>query len=100
GEPSQNGWSVGGHVGWEHDTRDYFFDPWRAIGLSVDAGYTLTALERGDRLSQVWTALELLRLFQLAPGHVLAVDGYGVATFGDIKLFDQLANAGGPTRLR
>ena len=25
---------------------------------------------------------------------------YGVATFGDIKLFDQLTNAGGPTTLR
>jgi len=100
GEPSQSGWRATGQIGWEHDTRDYFFDPWRAVGLSVGAGYTLTALERGDRLSQLSAEIELLRLFQLAPGHVLAVDGDAAATFGDIRLFDQLTIAGGPIALR
>jgi hypothetical protein len=100
GEPQQSGWRATGQIGWEHDTRDYFFDPWRAVGLSVGAGYTLTALERGDRLSQLSSEVELLRLFQLAPGHVLAVDGDAAATFGTIRLFDQLTIAGGPTALR
>jgi len=100
GEPVQDGWRMNVGVGWQHDTRDYFFDPWRAVGLSVAAGYTLTTLDRGGRLSQGSASLELLRLTQLAPGHVLAVDGNAEATFGDVQLFDQLTFAGGPVALR
>jgi len=100
GEMPQNGWRMSGRLRFEHDTRDYVFDPWRAVGLNAEVFYTLTALERGDRLSQVSAAAEVLRLFELAPGHVLAVDGDVAATFGDIRLFTQLTPAGGPLLLR
>jgi hypothetical protein len=100
GEMPQNGWRAGGRILLEHDTRDYVFDPWRAVGLSAAVSYTLTALERGDRLSQVTAGAMLLRLFELAPGHVLAIAGEGGATFGDVKLFTQLVSAGGPLALR
>ena len=42
----------------------------------------------------------LLRLFELAPGHVLAIAGESSATFGDVELFAQLTSAGGPLALR
>jgi hypothetical protein len=100
GEPAQNGWRLSGAIGWDHDTRDFFYDPWRAVGVAIDARYTMTALDGGDRLSQVTVGAELLRLFELAPGHVLGVDGEGAATFGDVRTFAQLPSAGGPAALR
>jgi hypothetical protein len=100
GEMPQNGWRTGGRVWLQHDTRDYLFDPWRAVGVRVGAEYALTALEAGDRMSQVSLGAVLLRLFELAPGHVLAVQGEGNATMGDIRLFAQLTSAGGPLALR
>ena len=100
GEQPQNGWRLSGRLGLEHDTRDFFYDPWRAVGVSLDLRYTLTALDDGDRLSQVTAGIELLRLFELAAGHVLAVDGASVATFGDVRTFAQLPSAGGPAALR
>jgi hypothetical protein len=100
GEAPQNGWRVSGRLGWDHDTRDYFFDPWRAVGWSATIGYTLTALSQGDRLSQVSAGASLLRLFEIAPGHVFAIAGESSATFGDVQLFAQLPTAGGPLALR
>jgi hypothetical protein len=100
GQQPHEGWRLSGLLGLEHDTRDFFYDPWRAVGLAVDLRYTLTALDDGDRLSQVTAGVELLRLFELAPGHVLAVDGASAATFGDIRTFAQLPSAGGPAALR
>jgi hypothetical protein len=100
GEMPQDGWRGSVQLGWTHDTRDYVFDPWRAVGLSVSLAYTLTALDRGDRLSQVSAGVDVLRLFQIAPGHVVAVAGDGAATFGDVRFFDQLTIAGGPFALR
>ena len=100
GEMPQNGWRVSGRLGLEHDTRDYAFDPWTAVGLTAAVSYSFTALERGDRLSEAMTSVELLRLFELAPGHVLALDGAASSTFGDIRLFAQLVSAGGPLALR
>jgi hypothetical protein len=100
GEPPQNGWRLGGRLQLDHDTRDYLFDPWTAAGLSAGVGYAFTALESGSRLSQVSAGAMLLRLFELAPGHVLGIAGETSATFGDIKLFAQLTSAGGPLALR
>jgi hypothetical protein len=100
GEAPQSGWRASGRLGWDHDTRDYFFDPWRAVGWSATVGYTLTALAQGDKLSQVSAGASLLRLFELAPGHVLAISGESSATFGDVQLFAQLPSAGGPLGLR
>ena len=100
GETPQSGWRASGRIALEHDTRDYVFDPWRAVGLSAAVGYTLTALEQGKQLSQLSAGGMLLRLFELAPGHVLAIAGEGSATFGDIQLFAQLPTAGGPLALR
>jgi hypothetical protein len=100
GETPQSGWRATGRLSLEHDTRDYAFDPWRAVGVSAAVGYTLTGLDGGGRLSQVSVGGMLLRLFELAPGHVLAIAGEGSATFGDVQLFAQLTSAGGPLGLR
>ncbi len=100
GEAPQPGWRATGRLGFNHDTRDYLFDPWTAVGLSAGVGYALTALESGSRLSQGSTGVEALRLFELAPGHVLAAAVEGAATFGDIRLASQLTGAGGPLGLR
>jgi hypothetical protein len=100
GEAPQPGWRATGRLGFNHDTRDYAFDPWTAVGLSAAVGYSLTALDGGSRLSQGSTGVEALRLFELAPGHVLAGAVEGAATFGDIRLASQLTGAGGPLGLR
>jgi hypothetical protein len=44
--------------------------------------------------------VDALRLFELAPGHVLALAAEAVATFGDLRLRSQMLSAGGPTGLR
>ena len=100
GEMPQSGWQLMGRAWLHHDTRDYLFDPWRAVGVRLGAGYTLTALDAGDRLSRFGVGSFLLRLFELAPGHVLAAAAEGSVAFGDIRLFSQLESAGGPLELR
>jgi hypothetical protein len=100
GQAPQPGWRLDTHVGFDHDTRDYIIDPWRAVGLDVGAGYSLTALENGTRLGQVNGGVEALRLFELLPGHVLALDVDAAATAGDLRLPVQLTSAGGPAGLR
>ncbi len=101
GEPELPGYRVNARVGLLHDTRDFLYDPWHAVGLDVGVGYTLTLLESGGgNLSQVSAGAEALRLFEMAPGHVFAVDGQLAMTAGDIRLRSQLTGAGGPTALR
>jgi hypothetical protein len=100
GDGDEPGYQVSGRVALIHDTRDFLYDPWRAVGASVGVGYALTLLDDGQRLSQVGASGEALRLLELAPGHVLALDGVAAATFGDIRLPSQLTGAGGPTGLR
>ena len=100
GQPSQPGWRYGAAIGFFHDDRDFFIDPWRAIGVQLDLGATLTSLESGDRLLQLTASAELLRLFELRPGHVLAVDLQASATGGDIQRRSQLLRLGGATGLR
>jgi hypothetical protein len=94
------GFQISGRISLLHDTRDFLYDPWRAIGADLGVGYALTALDDGERLSQVGLGAEALRLFELTPGHVLALDGSAAATFGDIRLPNQLTGAGGPDGLR
>jgi hypothetical protein len=84
----------------DHETRDYFIDPWRAVGFDVSVEYGLTILERGTRLSQVSADAEALRLFELLPGHVLGVDITGAATAGTLELRSQLVASGGLFGLR
>ena len=100
GDTPQPGYQVSGRLVLAHDTRDFLFDPWHAVGGSLGVGYALTALEDGERLSQVSVAAGALRLFELAPGHVLALDAGVNATFGDIGLKVQLTDAGGQGGLR
>jgi hypothetical protein len=100
GDTPQPGYQVSGRLVLAHDTRDFLFDPWHAVGGTLGVGYALTALEGGQRLSQVSVAGGALRLFELAPGHVLAVDASVAATFGDIRLKVQLPDAGGQGGLR
>ncbi|MDB4981175.1 MAG: hypothetical protein JWM82_1927, partial [Myxococcales bacterium] len=100
GEKPQPGTTVGAHVGVDHDTRDYFIDPWTAVGFSASVGYSLTALADGTTLSQVGAGFEALRLFELVPGHVLGVDVTGGAELGDLRLGSQLLAAGGLAGLR
>ncbi len=95
------GYRVSARVGLLHDTRDFLYDPWHAVGLNAGVGYTLTVLENGGgNLSQISGGLEALRLFEMAPGHVFAVDGQFAITGGDLHLPSQLTGAGGPAALR
>jgi hypothetical protein len=100
GDVPQPGYMVSGRLALAHDSRDFLFDPWHAVGGSVGVGYALTALEDGERLSQVSVGGSALRLFELAPGHVLGLDASAAATFGDIELPVQLTDAGGQGGLR
>ncbi|HEX2657450.1 MAG TPA: hypothetical protein VHU40_04230 [Polyangia bacterium] len=100
GEAPQPGWRLSANLLYEHDDRDYLIDPWRAVGVSFDVGYTLTALENGERLSQVQGRAEFLRLFELAPGHVLGIDLDASVTAGDIRKRSQLYRLGGASGLR
>jgi hypothetical protein len=100
GEAPQPGYKLSTGVGLEHDSRDYIIDPWRAVGLDASVGYSLTALENGTRLSQVGASAGALRLIELLPGHVLALDATAGATFGDLRLSSQYRSAGGSTGLR
>ncbi len=100
GDMPQAGYQASGRLVLAHDTRDFLFDPWHAVGGSLGVGYALTALDDGERLSQASVAAGALRLFELAPGHVLALDASVAATFGDIRLKVQLTDAGGQGGLR
>ena len=101
GETPQAGWRAGGRAWLQHDTRDYLFDPWTRRRRPPPAPATrFTALERASGCRRSRRAAMLLRLFELAPGHVLALAGEGSATCGDIRLFAQLTSAGGPLALR
>jgi hypothetical protein len=100
GAPRRPGYDLRVSVGIDHDTRDYIIDPWRAVGLAARAGYGLTLLEDGQRLSQVGASGEVLRLFELLPGHVLGVDASGGAELGSIAVRAQLTDAGGILGLR
>ncbi len=93
-------WRLSGSLFFDHDDRDYFIDPWRAIGVGFGVHYSLTGLETGEQLSQFGTGVELLRLFELLPGHVLAMNLQGGVTFGDIRVRSQLGQIGGPGGLR
>jgi hypothetical protein len=94
------GTQISGRLELIHDTRDFLYDPWRAVGARLGVVYALTALDDGERLSQVGLGAEALRLLELSPGHVLGVDAVAAATFGDIRLPSQLTGAGGPDGLR
>lgn len=101
GDPTP-GWRLAGHVGVDHDDRDFIIDPWRAVGLGASVGYTLSALDDGRRFQQVGVGASALRLFELRPAQVLAVSLEAGATwiFGDAALRSQLTRAGGPAGLR
>jgi hypothetical protein len=95
------GYRVNARLGLLHDTRDFLYDPWHAVGLSAGVGYTLTALGGGGgNLSQISAGAEALRLFEMAPGHVFALDGQFAITAGDIRLPGQLSGVGGPAGMR
>ena len=100
GAPPEPGWRLSGSVILEHDDRDYFIDPWHAFGVEVDAGYTLTALENGQRFSQFFGGAELKRIIELAPGQVLGFDFKLNGTLGDLRKRSQLYNLGGAAGLR
>ncbi|HLK92763.1 MAG TPA: hypothetical protein VKZ18_22915 [Polyangia bacterium] len=99
GQP-QPGYQLSARLVLAHDTRDFLFDPWHAVGASLAVGYALTRLDDGERLSQATAGAGALRLFELAPGHVLGLDVTTAATFGDIQLPVQLTDAGGVGGLR
>jgi hypothetical protein len=100
GQPAQPGWRAAARVGLTHDSRDFLFDPWHAVGLSVAFGYSFTALDDGRRFSNVSAGVEALRLIELRPGHVLAIAAEAGAVLGDVRLPNQLMAAGGPANVR
>jgi hypothetical protein len=93
-------WRVAGSVFLEHDDRDYFIDPWRSFSVRASFGVSVLGLQSGERLRQVSGVVEVLRLIELRPGHVLALDASVAATFGDIRVRSQLTQIGGPGELR
>ncbi|HEY6476520.1 MAG TPA: hypothetical protein VI456_08040, partial [Polyangia bacterium] len=97
--PALPGTQASGRLVMAHDTRDFLYDPWYAVGASLGVGYTLTALEDGKNLSQVSVGAGALRLIEMAPGHVLALNATVAATFGDLQVPVQLTDAGGLTGL-
>jgi len=101
GVPSP-GWRGFVSVGIEHDDRDYIIDPWRAKGFGASVGYALTRLDDGQQRSHLSGGVEVLRLWELAPGHVLAgrIDVAATHPLGGAVLRSQLARAGGPGALR
>jgi hypothetical protein len=100
GDPRRPGTTFGASAGLYHDTRGYYIDPWRAFGLTATATYQLTLLDDGQRHSQLGLGAEVLRLFELLPGHVLGVDLQADAEFGSFAVKAQLADAGGIEGLR
>lgn len=100
GAPAEPGWRLSASLFSEHDDRAYLIDPWKAVGFQAALGYALTALDDGQRLSQVTGELEILRLFELAPGQVLALDLELAATMGELRWRSQLLPLGGPAGLR
>ena len=56
-------WRLAGNVFFQHDDRDYFIDPWRAVGISASAGASMIGLATGEKLVQFGAAVEALRLF-------------------------------------
>jgi len=100
GARPEPGFQLQGRLVLAHDSRDFLFDPWHAVGASLGVGYTLTRLDDGDRLPQVSVAAGALRLLELAPGHVLGLDLSAAGTFGDIEFPVQLLDAGGQGGLR
>jgi len=100
GASPEPGWRLSGNLVFQHDDRDYFIDPWHAFAVEVDAGYTLTALESGERFSQFFAGAEVKRLIELAPAHVLAFDFKLSGTVGDIRKRSQLYVLGGGAGLR
>jgi hypothetical protein len=99
-EPSRPGTMASAAVSLYHDTRDYLIDPWRALGLYVTGSYALTFFDDGHRDAEVGADVEALRLFELLPGHVLAVDLATEAGFGSFTVPAQLTDAGGLGGLR
>ena len=100
GQSPEPGWRFSARAGLSHDTRDFLFDPWRAVGLAVGVTTALTALEDGARLTQLGGGVEALRLFELLPGHVLGLDALAGVTSGDLRLTSQLIATGGPAAMR
>ena len=49
GEAPQPGWRATGRLGFNHDTRDYAFDPWTAVGLSAGGRVRAHRARRRDR---------------------------------------------------
>jgi hypothetical protein len=99
GAPSP-GYGVHVSVGVDHDTRDYLFDPWRAVGLDAAVSFGEILLEDGRREPQVGVGAEALRLFELLPGHVLGLDVSGSVQFGKFVVPAQLTDAAGIDGLR
>jgi hypothetical protein len=100
GAPVEPGWRLSTSLFSEHDDRAYLIDPWKAVGVQAALGYALTALDSGQRLSQATGELQVLRLLELAPGQVLALDLDLAATVGDLRRRSQLLPLGGPAGLR
>jgi hypothetical protein len=100
GGKREPGYRLGMSLAVGHDTRDYFIDPWRALGLSAGVGGSLTLLESGKQLATGSAGVEALRLFELLPGHVLGIDVTAGVAFGQIELASQLTTASGISGLR
>jgi hypothetical protein len=83
-----------------YDDRFFLVDPWRYKGFAAGVSYTTTILDTRKIYNQGTVAVEGLRAVDVAPGHVLAADLDVAVTAGDLKLRNQMVQAGGPYHLR
>jgi hypothetical protein len=100
GQMPRPGTTVRASFGLDHDTRDYIIDPWRAVGLGLGVSTAVTFFDDGHRDTQVGAGAEVLRLFELLPGHVLAMDASSEGRFGAFTVPGQLTDAGSIDGLR
>lgn len=79
------------------DTRDLLFFPSRGSAVWLNVGRALGLPGSTHQFTRV--SLDARRYRPLGRGHVLAVQGFGIMTAGDVPV-EQLPALGGPTLLR
>lgn len=79
------------------DTRDLLFFPSRGSAVWLNVGRGLGLPGTTHQFTRV--SLDARRYQSIGRGHVLAVQGFGVVTAGDVPI-EQLPALGGPTLLR
>jgi hypothetical protein len=87
-------------VTWGYDDRLFAWEPWRARSFSASASYGLIGLDSGLVLSQVAISGGGEWIAPIADGHGIALVASAGATFGDLRISQQMLTMGGAGALR